>query len=97
MPAPETPQRISIGGSQQQLDAMIAEIIVPTLAISSPRRVVGVVCSVAPGDGRLVPQQSGAGIASSDMYRLLRSTLNRVLNGPRVHCGVEIADCWARG
>jgi hypothetical protein len=37
MPAPETPIKISIGGSQQQLDAMIADSTVPILAIRSPR------------------------------------------------------------
>ena len=34
---PEIPNTISIGGSQQQLDAMIAETTVPMLAIHVPR------------------------------------------------------------
>ena len=57
MPAPETPIRIKIGGSQQQLDAMIADTTVPILATVSPRlddepsaRVSCVGLVVAPGN-----------------------------------------------
>jgi hypothetical protein len=37
MPAPDTPATRRIGGSQQQLEATIADTMVPTFAISSPR------------------------------------------------------------
>ena len=37
IPAPETPTANNSTGSQQQLDAMSAETIVPILAINSPR------------------------------------------------------------
>ena len=72
MPAPDTPATRRIGGSQQQLEAMIADTIVPTLAISSPRPESGLddrsllarppLSSVAHGDFvGVVPQQSGLG------------------------------------
>ena len=57
IPALETPITIRIGGSQQQLDAMIAETTVPILAIPSARPDLGEFAavgsfdeSVAPGD-----------------------------------------------
>ncbi len=70
---------MSSGGSQQQLEATIAETIVPTFAISSPRPVSGFVepadspPSAAPGDcGCFEFQQSGLGAPpgtdSSDMF-----------------------------
>ena len=37
IPAPDTPTAKSSTGSQQQLDAMIADTIVPILATNSPR------------------------------------------------------------
>ena len=60
IPAPETPITINSGGSQQQLEAMMAERMVPTLVNSSPRPVDAF--SVAPGDfGCCKDQQLGAG------------------------------------
>jgi hypothetical protein len=72
---------MSSGGSQQQLDATIAETIVPTLAISSPRPESGFVepadseLSAAPGGcGCFELQQSGFGTSprtgTSDMVGL---------------------------
>jgi hypothetical protein len=68
MPAPETPIKISSGGNQQQLDAMIADRTVPTFKHNSPRpealRVAGTGFSVAHGDLPCwVAQQFGAGVA----------------------------------
>ena len=67
MPAPETPTANSNTGSQQQLDAMIAEMTVPILATSSPRlelEPAGFTFAVAPGNWLVrVPQQFAAGSA----------------------------------
>jgi hypothetical protein len=85
MPAPDTPATRRIGGNQQQLEATIADTMVPTLAISSPRPDRGLddpaLFSVAPGDCLgVVPQQSGLrtspGTGSSDMGRFLSVTEN---------------------
>ena len=66
IPAPETPKMINNGGSQQQLDAIIADSTVPILATSSPRPESGRAArngvdkpSIAPGNRvGFVPQQS---------------------------------------
>jgi hypothetical protein len=76
---------MSSGGSQQQLEATIAETIVPTLAISSPRPESGFAepedssLTAAPGDcGCFELQQSGFGTSpgtdSSDMAVTLIET-----------------------
>jgi hypothetical protein len=62
MPAPETPIKSNAGGSQQQLDAMIADSTVPILAIRSPREAAlapSAETGAAPGSVlALVAQQS---------------------------------------
>ena len=70
MPAPETPITIKSGGSQQQLEAMIAESIVPTLVINSARPdELPLTLFVAPGDlGCLDAQQSVAVATSSSVF-----------------------------
>ena len=67
IPALETPNTISRGGSQQQLDAMIAETTVPTLAIRSARTgPFDWPSDVAPGNvAPVLSQQSGAGLTGS--------------------------------
>lgn len=90
MPAPDTPATSSSGGSQQQLEATIADTIVPTFAIISARPESGFsdpeppeLSSVAPGDWiGFEPQQSGlrasTGRGSSDMSRFLFVTENNM-------------------
>jgi hypothetical protein len=63
MLAPEMPNTIKIGGSQQQLDAMTAESTVPMLAIFAPRLEfpsgLSAESCAAPGSAVFVlPQQS---------------------------------------
>ena len=76
IPAPETPKTSSSGGSQQQLEAIIAETSVPAFAIRSPRFDDDDWSSAkfcdAPGNAvPVLLQQSGAGLtwssASSDI------------------------------
>ena len=70
IPAPETPTASNRTGSQQQLDAMIAETIVPIFEISSTRFArrpsgwTNAVPLVATGNFAIsLPQQSLAGTA----------------------------------
>jgi hypothetical protein len=69
MLAPEMPNTIRIGGSQQQLDAMMAETTVPMLAMRAPLFDSPESCAATGNAAFVVPQQSWAAATLSSVSR----------------------------